>query len=96
MYALHLQFYQLYKAVDNPARIHPLPIYPLIMLHTSQTFMNSCKCMNMQNTPAQQGTSISAQSVLEGEDVPLLYDEENCGATFYRQHRELPTINMNP
>ena len=36
--------------------------------------MTECICMNVQNTPTQQRTSISAQSVLEGEDVHSLYD----------------------
>ena len=32
------------------------------------------KCMNKQNTPAQQRTSISARSASEGEEVHFLYD----------------------
>ena len=36
--------------------------------------MTECICMNVQNTPTPQTTSISAQSVLEGEDVHSLYD----------------------
>ena len=36
--------------------------------------MTECICMNVQNTPTQQRTSISVQSVLEGEGVHSLYD----------------------